>query len=883
MACRELNGFNCRVANKPGVSKVHIFLFDVISQYVYENDDLNHVVGYSATVLPTSYKPSPEGSSYSGSRKDENISLFLHQLVLSFPKMEKAKRSEFEKLRNLELTIIFEDENGLSWIIGQHHPCKLADFSLQSGARAGSNDYTATFQSIEPYQIREIQGVSEGCFTSFSGSEQRRSVLTIINSDALDLVDFALAADDRVVNYTASPALQPALWDSNPVVFADNTAQLLNLFEAGGTVLALTCSYSTDAGGTVTITVDSNDTSFGGLIVDDVIQAPSAIGIILNLTTILSPEIANIGTIIQVSDSDGVLFSGGYGTAISGPGLYGTTNNAYIFVSFLYATTTTFTATVIDLPCSSVAYEYVFENTLTPCTLTTAFDFYKGRLLKVFVPYVLFEDAEMTGTNCPPFQNISINILGYIFNMYYNRSEWHSAFGYFCNDFRVLVSSIISPIDPASLIFTDVGTGVTIAFRLSGVNMETEPIYCNAFVRGLDQLYTENTQFLQSRVLNLQSFAVPSAIVTHIDDFSNEISGENGVNITTNDTFLLENTPYSDNTQIDNLGFLWAFDSDVPYSETSGMTTTAKSNTCFAPVIEGNFPKCYDSFVSETQSYLLFATLQVTSVLPEAGSTFLIETSAGNYTISLPITLTPTAGTHFATSLFNSLKDIQVLHYNFDSTNLMYIFHLRVKNTLGVTAITDLDNSRPFIVSVTSNVYSNTLTSKINPYCTLDWSLPSTLMNSPTGAKNLTLGEWQEQKDETSLARVIFDLALDTITVLMDYFNQTITFEVYPTINYPTTHATNAIWAEIPEGDTTLTIPSVAATLGTLADFGFIVITNQWGWSYVKRVDFTADFDITIKEFTRQPIIWGTMDTIEYLGEEPTTTPPTFGSLLCGA
>ena len=124
MACSELLGFNCRVANKPGVQKVHIFLFDQIGSYVYTADDLNFVTGYSALSVPTSYKPSPENSTYAGSKKEGDIDLFLHQLTLSFPKMEKEKRAEFGKLKNLELTIIFEDANGTSWIIGQHHPAK---------------------------------------------------------------------------------------------------------------------------------------------------------------------------------------------------------------------------------------------------------------------------------------------------------------------------------------------------------------------------------------------------------------------------------------------------------------------------------------------------------------------------------------------------------------------------------------------------------------------------------------------------------------------------------------------------------------------------------------------------------------------------------------
>jgi hypothetical protein len=888
MACRELSGFNCRVANKPGVSKVHIFLFDVIDQYVYENDDLNYVSGYSATVLPTTYKPNADGSSYAGSKKSPDIDLFLHQLTLSFPKMESEKRAEFEKLRNLELTIIFEDENNVSWIMGQDYPVKLEEFSLQSGAKGGANDYTAVFQSLEPYQLREIASVSEGCFTSFSGVEQRRSVLTIANADALDFIEFSLAADDRIINYTATPALQPTLWNSNPTILADDTAQLLSLFEAGGTILNFALSYSAGGGGTVTIVVDSSDTSFGGLIVDDVIQAPSTIGIVLNLTTILSPEIANSGTIIQVSDSDGVLFSGGYGTAISGSGLAGTTNNAVIFVSFLYVETTTFTATVLDLPCSTVSYEYVFENTLVACALTVDFDFFKGKLLKIFVPYVIYSDVRMTGATCPAFQNISINILGYHFNMYQTKDTWHDSIAQFGADLAALIGQIAAPIDPDSLVLDSTGTGVNVSFRLTVSDMESELIYCNTIVRGFEQAYTNNKQFKQSRVLNLVTGAPFDSIVTHTDGLTNTISGTNLVDIIENDGFELENTPTTSNGSIDNIGVLWAFDSatDV-YDEVSEIDTIAESSTCLTPTITSEFSKCYEGFTSDSEYNYVKATLDVSTGSTNFGRRlrFSFDIAAVSYILdaTAPVEMSATDNTHFVTALFNSIPWLKLIHYNFNPVTFEYVFHLRVLSSVTLTAINELVHSRPFTLATATFIFSNGLTAKINPYCTLNWTLPTTLTSTATGANNLTEGHWQQEKTETVFATIAWVVLDDELTIDLVNDDQNLIFEVYPIVDYPQTGITPELSAAIASGSGLTKVIADVSTLlsGTFADYGFVAIKNQFGWTHIIAVDFTADFEVEIKEAIYTPIIWGTMDTIEYIGTLQTEDAPVFGSVVC--
>jgi len=120
-----------------------------------------------------------------------------------------------------------------------------------------------------------------------------------------------------------------------------------------------------------------------------------------------------------------------------------------------------------------------------------------------------------------------------------------------------------------------------------------------------------------------------------------------------------------------------------------------------------------------------------------------------------------------------------------------------------------------------------------------------------------------------------------TISLLND--DQDLTFEIYAIVDYPQNGVSPELSEPLLNGTGTTKLITDVSTLltGDLADYGFVVIKNQFGWSHVVAVDFSADFEVEIKEVIYTPIIWGTMDTMEYIGTLQTEDAPVFGSVVC--
>lgn len=874
MSCNLIGIDSCGF-NKASIKKIHVFPFSDISEYIYDNDNLNKITGYSALSLPVSYVPNKNMSNYSGSKNSTNYDSFTHKLQIGFPKMDELKRAEFEKMEQKDLTIIFEDANEKSWIMGKDSPARIVNIEATGGVKGGDNSYLITILSTEKDQLQEISTVSENCFASFSGLESRRSVIIVENSDLLDWEYIVISADERVINYTPIPALQPTLWNSNPTVYADDLAQLVGLFAAGGTISNFSATYN----GTtkeVTITIDSPDTSFGAIIVDGILQNPSTIEIVLNLTAVLSPAIAVSSTIIQVSDSLGVLYSFGYGQTITGvPGVTGTAGNAIISVSSLYSTTTTFTATLVDLPCSSVQYKYVFENTLIPCELTTDFDFFKGETIKIFLPYVQYSNILTTGEQCPRFQNIHINILGTVFVMYQEHTEWHDDLAQFESDLTTLIGQTTTQIDVASMVFTDETTGVSIRFKTTTAYPESFLVYAKPYIRGLSEPTPTNTGFLQSRVLNILTSAPVGSIVTIENDVAKQIVGQNLVNITSNSGIVLENCQTTSNSSIENIGVLFALDGTQPYNEVSEITTNSTSSTCLTPEVVSKFTKCFDGILSSNDNYYITLSLDVSDGNYNADS-FEIIVDSSSHTINLPSALTPNSNFHLLSSKLNEIKGIRVLHFGFRTMISTYEIHLKVSNLSSVISLQELNNNRFFTISSPADIFTNTLTQKINPYATLNWDLPTDVPSDVTGDKDLTIGEWQEDLNlENSDFDLVFDWVVldDELTVTRVNSLQNVSVKVYLWEDYPIDGVSSVLGNTLSIGSTSYVFENVLTALGALANGGFIVVTNTFGQAYVYEADFTSDFSFVHQEKYRMPKIWGTMDVLEYIGTVSTVAP----------
>jgi hypothetical protein len=884
MSCTDINGFNessC-VKSMGGLKNVWIFPFNAIDEYVYTSDYLHKITGYSSTITPVNYTPNYNSSEYKATEVKGEYKVYNHTLSLTFSKMEAAKREELIKLESMELTIIFQDRNDLCWIMGQDVPVKLTIVDVASGVKGGNSTYKLSFTSREKNHLREIECPSDSCFVSFKGVENRVSTIVVENASTLVWQDFVITADDQILTYTSPSALDPTTWG----VPASLTADLLQLSylinQYGTPVVPNTTLVGSYDGGLdeATITITSPDTSYGAFQVDNVVTN-STISIALNLITTVSPLIANPSTIIKVDDSIGTLYSTPYGSSVSGTGLSGISQDSVIQVSDLYPTGTTFTMSIVGLPCATQTYEYTYEPTLRACEILMDYDFYKGQQVKITIPYVIGH------VDCPRYQNISVNINGQIYQLYTNYTTWHDDDATFENDLINLFNQTSILIDTGSIIFTHNASDVDVAFNISPIVADTDNYYFNTYVRGFDQPAINTTQWRQGRILNINTSAPYPSVVSIEDQNTNIISGENLVNISSNSTYTLGSTPSTSNTSIDNVGLLWALDSTLPYSETSLIDISADAVECLAPTLTSGFDMCYTGFDSSANGNFITLSLDTTSGSVNAGPTYTMITGAATTNITLPSSVTPNANFHLLTNALNAIKGIQVIHMQFHAILRTYSIYIQLDPTASIVSFTEDTTSRPFALSPINVVYLNTLLTKVNPYTTLEWTCPTVATSSPTGVNNLTVGHWQEDFQGIDELSVDWDQGADTITLtklhsvpataITDY---TVTLhEEYPT------QVNSFLTMFLPAGSPSLVTGSIASTLITngsnVNDINYVAYTNYMGWRYIEAIDLTIASDsVTYVDYLRRPILWGTMDGLSYVGTAVSPA-PTVSSVVC--
>lgn len=884
MSCKDIQGIQGSSCTKSiaGIKNVWIFPFEDISEYLYTSDYLHKVTGYSAVTLPTLYTPNKTSSEYKGSKSLTDYRFYDHTLSLTFSKMEASKREELQKLESMELTVIFQDLNNTCWVIGQDLPAQLTTVKVGSGVKGGVSNYELTISSKEKQHIREIECPSDSCFASFKGVELRRTTIEVTTASLLTWQVFEAAADTQVISYTSPSPLDPVNWGT-PAVLAADLYQLSLLFNQVGTPLivgsTLTGSYN---GGTdtATIIIESPDTSYGAFKVDNVVFA-GQISVTLNLTTILSPLVANPTTTILVEDSVGTLYSGGYSTTVAASGVSGITNDSLIKVTTLYPFGTTFTMSLPTLGCTSLSYEYVFENTLSPCTLSTAFEFFKGEECEIDIPYVSGH------VDVPRFQNINVNVFGDMFQLYYDHNDWHDSLPTFEIDLVNILNQVSTVIDTSSITFTDNGTSVSVRFKVFGIVPEQVNPFFKPYVRGFDQPVFNNTGWTESRVLNLDTAGPYPSILTHTDEYSNVIKGENLVNITSNLTYGLGNTVLTNNTSIDNVGLIWGFDGTQPYNEQSIITSSVDALECLAPSLISVFEQCYTGRDSVTNHNYLVLSLDTTGGSIDLGTTFDLTTALGTVSLTMP-SVTPLDNIHYLTNALNAQKGIQVLHMDFSTLERSYRIHLKVVSTTSIISFKETTNSRLFALSALNPIYTNTLATKINPYIKLNYSPPTLSISSPTGDKDLMQGEWQEQFNSFKAVTVTWNQAADDITLLKEHTAaSTLATEYIVSLHevYPTT-TNSKLTMTLSAGVASVVIPGIAAALisngSNVASINYISYTSIVNERYVGDYDLTIAADVeTFNESYRTPIMWGTMDYLEYIGSGVTVTDPTITSTTC--
>lgn len=886
----NLIGVNSCGFNKPSISKIHVFIFGEISEYRHAYDDLNFITKYTAENLPTTYRPNKKQSFYSGSQRSGKIAVLNHQLTLSFPKLEKDKRREFKALKGLDLTVIFEDANSKSWIMGKDYPCKFKSLTLSTGAKDGENDYTLVFESDEKEQLKEIETIDDSCFSSVTVTETRYSTMSFNNASVLSYSNFDFSADDRAYNYTMQPVLNPNFWTALPTLKLSDELRLLSMFEMGGTITNFAAIY--DASNDIfTIQIESPDTSYGALIIDGVPSTSTNLAAQLGFKVALSPNIANSNTSIELKDiNNNIIYSGDYNEALTGfSNISGKTNDSTVIISNLYPNQDiNLVFSLGGLDCSPFRYEYLHENTLSACSQSVDFEFYKGAKHKIFVPYISFSNAANTGLVSPKFQDIKININGTFYELYQNVELWHSDLATFETDLKnKITESGFDLIDLNSMSFTDTGLGVEIDFFVIGINTDQTNPFFNASANGENMPPSSQIGWTQSRALQLKTSAPVGSVVTHLDEYGNEINGDYLTSISSNLDFELLDLAETSNQSIDNIAFNYAFDSNLPYSETSEITTSSVSGTCITPTLQTQLKSCLGGFDSKLTHAYVLAILDVSTGSSSSGNVFEFTINGSTTVIVSPVSISQNEDSHYLTRLIDQIKGLSLLAYKFDPVNMTYSFSFMVENSFNLTQIKELSIGRLLSLSSLSSIYTNSLSERINPYIGLEWAtLPTASPFIPLGSRNLTVGEFQTTESNQDIILLNWnssseEMIISRLITSFPFSNKELLFDVYTWVDYPQNGVSPVYSFTLPSGVNLVVDTGISAALGSLLNGGFVSYTDQFGKTNLRAFDFTANGTLTFSEVSKVPLIWGTVDHLQYLGTDVTAQSPVESSLIC--
>ena len=77
---------------------------------------------------------------------------YTQELTMNFQKMDTAKRNVLKLLlKNRDLSVVFEDNNGVYWLLGKVRGCQASASTGVTGTAPGdANQFTVTLQGQEP-------------------------------------------------------------------------------------------------------------------------------------------------------------------------------------------------------------------------------------------------------------------------------------------------------------------------------------------------------------------------------------------------------------------------------------------------------------------------------------------------------------------------------------------------------------------------------------------------------------------------------------------------------------------------------------------------------------------------------------------------------------
>lgn len=163
MACNQtLKGIARDCVNAlGGVEEVLIANFADVTAITVADDVVSAItMATGATFKKYSFRPQTAEATSTLNKSSENGTGYVTtDLVLQFHKQDTAKRIEIKSLTAGELRVIYKDNNGKYWLMGQERPVEATAAPGNTGKAFGDfNGYGITLQSNEATHPIEVSG-----------------------------------------------------------------------------------------------------------------------------------------------------------------------------------------------------------------------------------------------------------------------------------------------------------------------------------------------------------------------------------------------------------------------------------------------------------------------------------------------------------------------------------------------------------------------------------------------------------------------------------------------------------------------------------------------------------------------------------------------------
>ena len=692
----DLSNFNsfCGLSVK-GINKIDIFDFGDLDNYEFDNDNPNIISSYTFAKQPISYKCLE--TSTLNSFLEENRwfkDFYRHELNVFFVKFNADNRKAFEGVKNRDLTIIVYSNDGKAYILGKETPIRLALYGGGLGSSETENGYNVTFIARQQYEIREIAPLLP-CDANLQGTPLIAS--TFVIDDAIFRGYNNLTFFSDAGNFTHSPfnPFEPTSW-ANPTIYAQNFNELNTGINNFSGTSGLAVMVLDNINNEVIIQILSTDTTYTLLDVDGVVfTATNNVSLFLQLT--VSSNYAST-TSVQIDDNSGTVFVGALGDTVTGLGLSGIGQALYIDITARYANNPqTFTYILSEPSCPVNSYTFNYSPP----------DICGGSFERQLVAGNSYE-IEIDKCDGEFYKTTIINIGGYQLTLYPTFAEFHS-------DFSVLEADVLARIAASPLGFVIDNIVMTEDIKSWKINFTSldNNLVIWAFTVN-NNTFNQNRAYYGKRKqseLGVYTIGTTTSAVIGVSDGFNIINGIAN-NVPTLANIPIENIyPVLNLDKTAQLGIVLNDYSLIPNFNFKDITVTCplrQYNTTFNP--------CYDTFNSEVFEYQIYTLYVPVHGGIDLGSTFVVTTALGSYTLTLPSNVILWQNTDMlATAITENVLGVKCILAYIDQFSYELTLHLEIDLSLGQSVIQIDSFATNFNLIVSNNAYTVDLEPYQNP------------------------------------------------------------------------------------------------------------------------------------------------------------------------